>query len=80
MKKLLLITALIGTLGLAGYQVASATIANFTGRGWGWDSGYCGNFGHNGDSRWGGGRGHGMGSGTMMGNGSWGYRGRMTGW
>ena len=74
MKKLLLITALIGTLGLAGLQVAAATTANSGTTGWGngYGFGYCG-----------GGPGYGMGygrSGGRTGSGGWGYGGHMMGW
>ena len=45
MKKLLVISALVGTLGLAGYQVAAA---NGYGPGFGGGYGYCGNYGYGG--------------------------------
>jgi len=89
MKKLLLITALIGTIGLAGYQMASARTANTGSQGWGSGYGYCGNFGgggpgygrtfgHNPGMGWGGGPGYGMGSGRP--GGMMGYGGHMMGW
>jgi hypothetical protein len=43
MKKLLLIAALIGSLGLGGYQVASAHMG-----GYGGGYGYCGDYGYGG--------------------------------
>ncbi len=47
MKKLLIISALVGTLGLVGYQVATAQ-ADGNRPGYGPGYGYCGNYGFGG--------------------------------